>query len=107
MKPRRRKVQRPPIDPDARRYYIYRLYDATGALLYIGRSCRPLQRLKGHHASGADWPKAVVQIDAEGVYAWDEAVQRERQAILSERPRHNIDGVTKKTGRLARFEAAS
>lgn len=103
---RRRKPRRESIDPGAVRYYVYRLRDAAGHILYIGRSCDPLARLKGHHATGAEWPSRVVQIEGHGPYTWDEAVRRERQEILRERPPHNIDGVTKKTGRLVALEAS-
>lgn len=90
--------ERTPLDPDAQRYHVYHLYDATGALLYVGRSCAPLARLKAHHAK-AEWASRVVEIEGHGPYAWAEAVQRERADILRMKPPHNIDGVIRNTGR--------
>ena len=104
---RRRKAPRQEIDPKAERYYVYRLYAADGQLLYIGRSYDPLQRLRSHHASAADWPAKVVEIEGHGPYTWDEAVRREREEILRKRPPHNIDGVTKKTNRKVPLLKAS
>jgi hypothetical protein len=93
-----RKLNRPPIDPAAERYHVYRLYDGEGALLYVGRSCQPLQRLRAHH-SKAEWAAKVVGIEGHGPYTWGEAVRREREEILRLRPLHNIDGIVKNTGR--------
>lgn len=89
---------RAPIDHAAQRYHVYHLYDAAGALLYVGRSCQPLQRLRAHHKS-AEWAARVAQIEGHGPYTWAEAVRHEREDILRMRPPHNVDGVTKNTGR--------
>lgn len=89
-----------PFDPDAKRYYVYRLIDAEGQVLYIGRSCDPLGRLKAHHAArGIDWPSRVVQIEGDGPYTWAEVVKAERDAIMAERPPHNKEFVLTKTYR--------
>lgn len=87
-----------PFDPDEKRYHVYRLYDAAGQLLYIGRSFDPLMRLRTHHAN-TEWASKVVAMDGHGPYTWDEVVRREREEILTKRPAHNIDGVLKNTGR--------
>lgn len=89
---------RAPIDPAAERYHVYHLYDAAGVLLYAGRSCKPLARLRAHHKS-AGWAAQVAEIEGHGPYTWAEAVQRERRDILRLQPAHNIDGVVKNTGR--------
>lgn len=86
------------FDPNARRYHVYHLYDAAGALLYIGRSCEPLKRLRSH-ISLTDWAVRVAEIEGHGPYAWAEVVRREREDILRLRPLHNIDGIVKNTGR--------
>lgn len=88
-----------PFDPDEKRYYVYRLLDAAGDVLYIGRSCDPLARLKQHHASGADWPSRVVQIEGTGPYTWAEVVKEERDAIMAARPPFNKEFVANKTYR--------
>lgn len=89
MARRTRRQRRPPLDPSLRRYFVYRLTDASGGCLYVGRSCTPLSRLKAHHATEADWPTGVVQVEAWGPYTWDEAVRRERLAIEAEQPPFN------------------
>lgn len=89
---------RAPIDPSAERYHVYHLYDTDGALLYVGRSCKPIARLRAHHKS-ADWAARVAEIEGHGPYTWAEAVRRERADILRMLPPHNVDGVTKNTGR--------
>lgn len=91
--------ERAPIDPAAERYHVYHLYDAAGSLLYVGRSCQPLARLRAHQKV-ADWASRVAEIEGHGPYTWSEAVQREREDILRMRPPHNIDGVTKNIGRM-------
>lgn len=103
-RPRRWKNRRPEIDHEAERYYIYRLYGADG-LLYIGRSCNPLARLKTHHTA-TDWASGVVQIEGHGPYTWTEAVDREREEIRRHRPPHNIDGVLKNTGGIPLVKAS-
>lgn len=90
-----REARRSDWDPAARRYFVYRLLDADGDCLYIGRSCAPLNRLRDHHASGAEWPTRVVQVDAVGPFTWNEVVKREYEAIVDERPPHNVMGVTR------------
>lgn len=88
------------FDPEAKRYYVYRLIDADGGVLYIGRSCDPLGRLKSHHATrGIDWPSRVVQIEGVGPYNWAEVIRAERDAIMAERPPFNKDFVVRKTHR--------
>lgn len=89
---------RAPLDRNAQRYHVYHLYDDDGALLYVGRSCKPLARLRAHFKT-ADWASRVAEIEGHGPYAWDEAVRLERLDILRMRPAHNIDGVTRHTGR--------
>lgn len=90
--------ERSPIDPAAQRYHVYHLYDAAGVLLYVGRSCQPLARLRAH-IRAADWAPRVTEIEGHGPYTWAEAVRHERRDILRMRPAHNIDGVVRNTGR--------
>jgi hypothetical protein len=90
--------ERAPLNPFAQRYHVYHLYDAAGVLLYVGRSCQPLARLKAHRAK-AGWASRVAEIEGHGPYTWGEAVQRERADILRMKPAHNIDGVVRNTGR--------
>ena len=98
--PVRRRYPKPPKDfspMDGRVNYVYRLYDNEGVAIYIGRSVNPLARLKSHHASGADWAKQVVGIDAWGPFDWDTVVRLEREAITKDRPIGNKEFVINKT----------
>lgn len=64
---------------------LYRLFDVTGQLLYIGISGNPDVRF-GQHAGTKDWWGAVVERKIEWFNTRDEAVDAERAAIRSERP---------------------
>ena len=70
---------------------VYRLFDAAGALLYVGISSQPEYRLRAHSNERAWWPEV-----ARTVLAWHEtradALAEEACAIANERPRHNIAG---------------
>lgn len=95
-----RDLNRQQRDPNERRYHVYRCIDAAGEVLYIGRSCNPLARLRQHHATrGIDWPSRVVQIEGYGPFTWDEVVREERDAIMAARPPFNKDFVVTKTYR--------
>lgn len=79
--------------------YVYRLLDAAGQAVYIGRSVDPLARLKMHHATGAEWAASVVGIEAWGPFHWDDVVRLERDAIMRERPPGNKEFVIRNTYR--------
>jgi hypothetical protein len=85
------------FDPAERRHYVYRLFDAAGDAVYIGRSQAPMDRLRAHHAAGAEWAPRVVGIEAWGPYTWADVLRREREAITAARPPGNKDFVTRKT----------
>lgn len=89
VRPRRRKIHRPAIDPAARRYFIYYLYAADGICLYVGRSCEVSARLRSHLDTKA-WFTDVRRVSLEGPFTWDEAVKVESTAIKRDRPVHNI-----------------
>lgn len=69
---------------------IYRLYDATGALLYVGVTWRLDRRMSKHTAK--PWWHQVVRREISNTTSRDDAARQERQAIEVERPRYNIDG---------------
>lgn len=94
---RRRKPVRSNDHMSARVTYIYRLTDAAGEVLYIGRSVNPLDRLKAHHRTGAEWASRAVGVEAWGPFHWEDAVRLEREAITAERPPGNKDFVITKT----------
>lgn len=73
-------------DPSA----LYRFYDASGTLLYVGITRKLLSRLR-QHASGKPWWLAVATISIERFDTYEEARARELQLIRTLRPRYNGD----------------
>lgn len=67
--------------------FLYRAYDAAGALLYVGRSKRLPERLASHNAAHPWW-HSVRRIDVEPV-AEGTGRATEDEAIRNERPAHN------------------
>lgn len=82
---------------EARINYVYRLYDAAGAAVYIGRSSQPMKRLREHHSTGAEWAPRVMGIDIWGPFNFADVLRLEREAITNERPPGNKDFVLTKT----------
>lgn len=71
---------------------LYRLYDDSDALLYIGIAFNP--RTRGyHHAMTKSWWPEVVRKEICWFDNRREAEAAEDAAILAERPRYNIAGV--------------
>ena len=98
--PRHLRPERQFTPLEAQVNYIYRLYDRAGDAVYIGRSKNPLARLRAHHASGAEWAKRVVGIEAWGPFNWADALRLERDAITAERPPGNKEFVINKRYRV-------
>lgn len=67
---------------------LYRHFDATGVLLYVGISERPGRRT-GKHAESSDWVAFAARMEAEWLDSRELAVAREKEAIRSERPVFN------------------
>lgn len=102
---------RPDIDRAAIRYFVYFLRDASGAALYIGRSCNVAQRIRAHvsdathpfdpaKAAKAEWLREVRSVDMVGPFTWRESIDRERAEIEKHQPRGNI-ALTARDPRLA------
>lgn len=73
-------------------HYLYRLYDATGDLLYVGQSKDPFTRFKSHKADSRHWIDDVAR-GRISVFPTREAAQSaEREAIRSEHPFWNVAG---------------
>lgn len=66
---------------------LYRHYDATDALLYVGISSDPVARTHAHKS--ADWADRVVRFTGEWFDTWAEAHAAERRAIRDEKPLFN------------------
>lgn len=80
----------PPID-FTRRTALYRLYDGTDVLLYVGIAFDPEARWDYHAGSAAWWPlvarKAVEWHDTRTL-----ALEFEERAIADEKPLYNVRG---------------
>lgn len=74
---------------DATKTALYRHFDASGALLYVGVSLSAVTRL-AQHRSGSPWYDSIARVEVEQFDSRQLALEAERKAIASERPRHNI-----------------
>jgi hypothetical protein len=75
---------------------LYRHFDKSGALLYVGISLSTAQRM-GEHRNGSAWWRKVVSITIERFPTREAALAAERKAVQTEHPAHNV------TGRLRGF----
>jgi hypothetical protein len=74
---------------NARMYFIYRMFDATGALLYVGCTNQIRPRLIAHGCVNP-WYERVVDVKLELVGPdRAEALKKERAVIVSENPELN------------------
>src|SRR4051812_29832336 len=73
-----------PEEPTA----LYRLYDAAGALLYVGISWTPVERIKKHKWS-QHWGDRIARHTVEWLESWAEAETAEAKTVRTERPLHN------------------
>lgn len=67
---------------------LYRHYDESGALLYVGISLNPIRRLQQHEKSA--WCDSIATIKIERFAHRREAIEAEERAIKAESPLHNI-----------------
>lgn len=72
-----------------RPHSVYRLFDASGHLLYVGCTSGLTQRLRKHKSSKAWWPD-VARCVEEVHPNFRSAQAAERDAIASEHPLHNV-----------------
>lgn len=75
---------------------VYRLWDGEGRLLYVGSSYDPEVRVKGHRR--APWWPLVARRTDEWHVSREAAYDAEGQAIIHERPVHNVVGTPRHTG---------
>lgn len=73
-------------------HHVYRMYDSTGRLLYIGQSVSLAERLGGHR-SGSEWWPDVRTIKVEPHADSLAARSAEARAIATERPAYNVSGL--------------
>jgi predicted GIY-YIG superfamily endonuclease len=70
-------------------YALYRTYSKDGTLLYIGQSNSWPRRMK-EHSRHSDWFEYVADVKIERHSSKSELDEAERQAIVVEKPIHNI-----------------
>ena len=80
----------PPID-FSRRTALYRFFDTTGRLMYVGVAFDPEVRWKEHATFKPWWPD-VARKDVEWHDSRTAALKAEADAISAERPMYNAKG---------------
>ena len=70
---------------------LYRYFDASGELLYIGITSRRTGRSL-QHAGEKDWWGEVARAEWEHFASREEALAKEQEAIKNEHPLHNVIG---------------
>lgn len=68
---------------------LYRYYDRFSRLLYVGISLSAVQRA-GQHRADKGWWSDVVRMEVERYPTRELAIAAEREAIVSEKPMHNV-----------------
>lgn len=68
---------------------IYRMFNAGGALLYVGQTGNLPTRLDTHRSKKPWWTE-VASITVEHFVSRDAALDAERRAILRESPEYNV-----------------
>ena len=69
--------------------YLYRAYDAGGALLYVGQSAEPIQRRSAHFGR-SEWAEDAREWRITGPFPADQILALEAEAITAERPFYNV-----------------
>ncbi|MBP2581890.1 hypothetical protein J3A78_002368 [Streptomyces sp. PvR006] len=77
------------VRPDGMKTALYRLFDADGALLYVGIANNPRTRWSSH-AGEKRWWGDVSRKTLEWFATREEAESAEVAAIVGERPRYNV-----------------
>lgn len=68
--------------------YLYRFFDGSGQLLYVGLSYRIEKRLAAHHVM-KPWDQ-IARIEISQFPTRGDAAAAEREAIMSEAPAWNV-----------------
>lgn len=72
-----------------KRHVLYRAYDESGALLYLGVTA-DFNKRQQQHRHTSPWFADAVRWDVRPTSPhWGEALTAERRAIVAERPLHN------------------
>ena len=76
----------------ARPTMVYRLYDESDSLLYVGMTVDPVSRFRQHRNWHVDWWPEVDHVVFENHPNRAEAAYAETVAMILERPRKNVNG---------------
>lgn len=68
---------------------LYRHFDASGELLYVGISLSAIGRL-AQHKRRASWASQIANVTIETFPTRKEALRAEAQAIVTENPKYNL-----------------
>lgn len=68
-------------------HYVYRHYDADGALLYVGCTSDP--DVRPYVRQGRPWIDQSAKVVLDGPYEWCEALELEQVSITEGKPLHN------------------
>jgi len=71
-------------------HYVYRHFDRSGTLLYIGCTSDTGKRETLRRNSGVEWANSIASTQIEGFDNKRQALDAERAAIESERPLFNV-----------------
>ncbi len=71
------------------RHQLYRHFDKEGRLLYVGISLSAVARLAAHKGS-AHWYDQITSVSIEQCESREALLDAEREAILAEKPLHNV-----------------
>ena len=84
------RIATPERQTDAERStQLYRHFDKSGALLYVGVSLSSVARLS-QHRDGSAWFSEIARVEVSSFQSREAALIAERKAIEDERPKHNI-----------------
>lgn len=86
-------IQSPGVAADDEETAVYRLYDASDRLLYVGIGRNPVARWGVH--SARSWWSDVVRFTVVWRPTRKEAADEERVALRAEDPLHNVQGTVR------------
>jgi hypothetical protein len=69
-------------------FALYRHFNSSGELLYVGLSINPSYRQEQHRANSS-WVSEIVTFTVERFATRDEMIEAERSAIRNENPKYN------------------
>jgi hypothetical protein len=89
--PASRKIRAGRVTP----HWLYRMFDTGGHLLYVGQTRHPANRLAwwrtmARPGGPAPWFHTVTRVQWRRFPDWWAVSAAEREAIVSERPLHNV-----------------